>query len=191
MSVGTFGPVRGASDAELRFQAYTCLAYGGPIARLVLLLDRDSVWELAELGRYGHQSGRHPDAPLCHAEYLNGEVLALAPTLLRAQVDRVYHSDPLPPIAYPLKQSELVESITAGWHCREFKSETDGRNYIMVVNRDFIDPAAFQLKFRRPPLNLLEVSKQNGTKQPVTGYLAETGEVKLDLSGRRWQTLLP
>ena len=65
----------------------------------------------------------------------------------------------------------------------EFKSETDGRSYIMVVNRDFIDPATLRLKFRRPPLNLLEVSKQNGTKQPVAGYLAETGEVKLDLSG--------
>ena len=117
-------------------------------------------------------------------KYLNGEVLALAPTLLRLKSTGVYHTDPLPPIAYPLKESELVESISGGMALvGEFKSETDGRNYIMVVNRDFIDPAAFQLKFRRPPLNLLEVSKQNGTKQPVAGYLAETGEVKLDLPG--------
>ncbi|MDE0042167.1 MAG: hypothetical protein OXT74_09035, partial [Candidatus Poribacteria bacterium] len=57
------------------------------------------------------------------------------------------------------------------------------RNYVMVVNRDFIDPASLRMKFRRPPLNLLEVSKQSGSKQPVAGYSTETGEVQLDLPG--------
>ena len=184
VSVGTFGPVRGASDAELRFQAYTCLAYGARSLGWFCYLTEIEYgnwqnWEDMVINRDGTRT-RHYSM----LKYLNGEVLALAPTLLRLKSTGVYHTDPLPPIAYPLKESELVESISGGMALvGEFKSEADGRNYIMVVNRDFIDPATLQLKFRRPPLNLLEVSKPNGTKQPVAGYLAKTGEVKLDLSG--------
>ena len=70
-----------------------------------------------------------------------------------------------------------MELTSAGmWLIDEFTSE-DGGTYMMVVNRDFIEPAVLRLKFREAPEDLLEVSKQNGKEQPTTGYSRMTGEL--------------
>ena len=47
----------------------------------------------------------------------------------------------------------------------------------MVVNRDFIEPATLQLKFRNAPEKLLEVSKHTGKEQTAIGYSPTTGEL--------------
>ena len=178
------GPCGAQVKPKLRFQAYTTLAYGARSLGWFCYLTEIEYgnwrnWEDMVINRDGTRT-RH----YAMLKYLNGEVLALAPTLLRLKSTGVYHTNPLPPIAYPLKESELVASISGGMALvGEFKSETDGRNYIMVVNRDFIVPATLQLRFHRRPINLLEVSKQNGNKQPVTGYSPDTGELTLDLGG--------
>ena len=57
--------------------------------------------------------------------------------------------------------------------------------YMMVVNRDFIEPAVLRLKFREAPEDLFEVSKQNGKEQSTTGYSRITGELDTRVCCRR------
>ena len=182
VSVGSFGPVRGASEAELRFQAFTILAYGARSLGWFTYLTEIPYghwtnWEDMVINRDGTRT-RHYSM----LKYLNGEVLALAPALLRLESTGVYHTEPLPPLTRPLGESALVTSISGGMGLvGEFRSAADGLNYLMVVNRDFIDPATFRVKLREPAHDLREISKQTGRPQPAAGYAAATGELTLSL----------
>ncbi len=184
VSVGTFGPVRGVSEAEARFQVFTTLAYGARSLGWFCYLTEIPYgnwtnWEDMVINRDGTRT-RH----YAMLKYLNGEVLALAPTLLRLRSTGVYHTNPLPPLTQPIKESTLVASISGGMGLvGEFKTEGDNKRYVLVVNRDFIDTARFKIRFRDPPENLLEVSKQTGGKGAITDYVATTGEFELDLVG--------
>ena len=110
-------------------------------------------------------------------KYLNGEVLAWGPTLLRLKSTGVYHTGPLPVMTRSIEESTLVESISGGmWLIGEFTGEA-GHSYMMVVNRDFIEPSVLQLKFRNAPEELLEVSKQTGNEKSTTGYSRMTGKL--------------
>ena len=181
VSVGSFGPVRGASEGELRFQAFTTLAYGARSLGWFTYLTEIPYghwtnWEDMVINRDGTRT-RHYSM----LKYLNGEILALAPTLLRLESTGVYHTEPVPPLTRPLGESRLVASISGGMGLvGEFRSAADGRNYLMVVNRDFIDPATFVVRLREPA-DLREISKQTGRPQPAAGYSAATGELTLPL----------
>ena len=162
--------VRGASEAELRWQAFTTLAYGAKSLGWFTYLTEASYgnmtsWEDMVINRDGTRT-RHYSM----LKYLNGEVLAWAPTLLRLKSTGVYHTEPLPVMTRSIEESALVESIGGGmWLIGEFTGE-DGGTYMMVVNRDFIEPAVLRLKFGEAPEDLLEVSKRNGKEQSTTGY---------------------
>ena len=114
VSVGSFGPVRGASEGELRFQAFTILAYGARSLGWFTYLTEIPYghwtnWEDMVINRDGTRT-RHYSM----LKYLNGEVLALAPTLLRLESTGVYHTEPVPPLTRPLEESGLVASIERG-----------------------------------------------------------------------------
>jgi len=183
VSVGTFAGVRGASEAELRWQAYTTLAYGARSLGWFTYVTESSYgnwtnWEDMVINRDGTRT-RHYSM----LKYLNGEVLAWGRTLLQLQSTGAYHTEPLPPMTRSIKESRLVESISGGL-CLvgEFKSQKDGRKYMMLVNKDFIEPKTFQLKFRKSPDTLLEVSKQTGQKQAALGYSRSTGELEIEFA---------
>ena len=181
VSVGTFSGVRGASDAELRWQAFTTLAYGARSLGWFCYMTETTYgnsqnWEDHVVNRDGTRT-RHYSM----LKYLNGEVLAWGPTLLQLESTGVYHTDPLAPMTHPIKESRLVESIEGGM-CLvgEFKGQ-DGRSYLMVVNRDFIKPVKVRLKFRESPEKLLQVSKQTGNKQAASGYSLEEWKLSIEL----------
>ena len=110
-------------------------------------------------------------------KYPNGKVLAWGPTLLRLKSTGVYHMEPLPVMTRSIKESTLVESIIGVmWLIGEFRGE-DSSSYMIVVNRNFIELAVLQLKFRNTPEELLKVSKQTGNQQSTTGYSRMTGEL--------------
>ena len=177
VSVGVFMGVRGASEAELRWQAFTTLAYGAKSLGWFTYLTEASYgnmtsWEDMVINRDGTRT-RHYSM----LKYLNGEVLAWGPTLLRLKSMGVYHTKPLPVMTQSIEESTLVESISGGmWLIGEFTDE-NGSSYMMVVNRDFIGPAELQLKFRQAPEELLEVSKQTGDERSTTRYSRTTGKL--------------
>ena len=66
-----------------------------------------------------------------------------------------------------IEESTLVESISGGmWLIGEFTSEA-GHSYMMVVNRDFIEPSVLQLKFRNAPENCLRFLSRLGTSSQL------------------------
>ena len=182
LSVGIFGGVRGASDAELRWQAFTTLAYGSRYLGWFCYLTEQSYgnwnnWADMVINRDGTRT-RH----YAMLKYLNGEVLAWGPTLLQLTSTGVYHNEPLPLWTRPVTESKLVESISGGMALvGEFES-TDGRTCLMVVNRDFIEPASFRVVLRKPAAGVSMLSRQDGQWQAVEDYDPETGTLTLTLA---------
>ena len=181
LAVGTFGSNRGATDAELRWQAFTTLAYGSKALGWFCYLTEVNYgnwnnWEDMAINRDGTRT-RHYSM----LKYLNGEVLAWGPTLRRLQSTGVYHTTPLPPMSCPISESRLVESVRGGMALiGEFKHR-DGHSYVMVVNRDFIHPVTLEVKFRQAPTELLQISRQNGREQAAASH-SQTGELKISLA---------
>jgi hypothetical protein len=100
-------------------------------------------------------------------KYLNGEVLAWGPTLLRLKSTGVYHTQPLPLKTRPVEESQLVESVSGGMALvGEFES-SDGHTCLMVVNRDFNQPASLRLVLRKAVGGIAKLSRQNGQRQAV------------------------
>jgi len=181
LSVGTFGGVRGASDAELRWQAFTTLAYGSKALGWFCYLTEVNYgnwnnWEDMVINRDGTRT-RHYSV----LKYLNGEVLAWGPTLRNLNSTGVYHTAPLPPMTTPVSKSELVSSVSGGMGLiGEFKCP-DGHSYVMVVNRSFIKPVTMRVKFRKAPGKLMEISRQSGLAQAAGSYSRQKGELLLRL----------
>ena len=113
---------------------------------------------------------------------INGEVLAWGPTLLRLESTGIYFTEPLPDMTRSITESRLVESIRGGM-CMvgEFKHK-DGSSYMMLVNRDFLNPLTAKVKLRKTPGTLLEISKSNGAREAATGYSPWERELKVEFT---------
>ena len=182
LSVGTFGGVRGASDAELRWQAFTTLAYGSQALGWFCYLTEVNYgnwnnWEDMVINRDGTRT-RH----YAMLKYLNGEVLAWGPTLRRLRSTGVYHTDPLPPMTRPIRRSRLVRSVSGGMGLIGEFEHSNGRRYLMVVNRDFINAATLKVRFRNAPGRLVLIGRRDGAERPTPGYSPRTGELTVQLA---------
>ncbi len=178
LQVGGFMVYRSASEAELRWQVFTTLAYGA----------RSLGWfcYLTEQGEWMHDmvikrdGTRTPHYTML--KYLNGEVLAWAPTLLQLTSTGVYHTEPLPIMTRSLEMSNYVESISGSMSLiGEFKDKMN-RGYIMIVNRNFSSSATLQVEFRSAPVRLLEISKTTGNLRAATTYSQKNGKLEVRLA---------
>lgn len=162
-----FGSMRSPTEAELRFQAYSSLAFGAKILGWFTYLepiDRKLAPAAdAVIQRDGSRSFHYP-----MIRKLNGEVLVLGPLLLelRCTGTRLVPTPPryqryreLPRPGDAVVQAEGGDTVIG-----EFK-HSDGRCFVMLVNRDFMKPA--RLVFT---LN----SKFSGLKEVSRGYPAQT-----------------
>jgi len=176
VSVGTFGGVRGASEAELRWQAFTTLAYGSRLLGWFCYLTEVNYghwtnWEDMAINRDGTRT-RH----YAMLKYLNAEVLNWGPTLLRLTSTGVFHTDPLLPMTHPINESRLVESIAGGMALVGEFEDTEGRDHLMVVNRDYDRPATLRVALREPGARISRLSRQTGAweavpaRDPVASY---------------------
>ena len=181
LGVGFFGPVRGASDAELRWQAFTTLAYGSRALGWFTYLTEGNYghwtnWADNVINRDGTRT-RH----YAMLKYINGEVLAWGPTLLKLRSTGVYHSNPTPKRTQSVDKSPLVKSVDGGMALiGEFES-TDGDTCMMVVNRDFIEGASFQLQLRKKARGIAKLSRQTGEWEKFEDYDPTTGTLSLPL----------
>lgn len=161
-------PHRRVGEAELRYHVNTGLAYGfkninyltwGTLPPEVIpgfsrgIMDEDGrPTELYE--------------PVCR---LNREIHALGRTLVRLEAVEVYHSGP--------GNYQLYQPIPDGWpvQTRDYvflslmKDRQSGREYLMVVNKDFTGPQAVTLTFAGMD-RLWEISRRSGEPAPVRDY---------------------
>lgn len=174
-SVGGGGVGWSPDEAQLRWQAYSALAYG---AQSLLWFTYNTPvpgnWHDAVIQRDGSRT-RH----YAMLRRLNGEVLALGDTLLRLKSTGVFHTTPLPALTRDISKSKLMASVSAGrWVLGEFVDDSS-RPYLMLVNRDFTKEQQAVITFYGKVENLVEISKTDGAKVPVKSFDPRTHSITL------------
>lgn len=161
------------SDATLRLQVYSTLAYGGRGVSYFTYFNPDvGNFRMAPIDAFGHRT-----ATWFALRRVNNEVNALAPWLTKLHSTGVYHSAPVPPQSKPLSDSRLVESVTAHganttppFFIGEFEDE-NGASYLMLVNEDLEHSMSFEIKLRQTGAKLDRISPYSGKEQPLAGEM--------------------
>ncbi len=180
LGVTAFGGIRSPNDAELRWQAFTSLAYGSKMLGWFTYLTEVEYggmnWRDAAINWDGSRS-RH----YTMLRRLNSEVLKLGNVLLRLKSTGVYHTKPLPELTRDIKESELVKGISTGqWVLGEF---TDSKNhtYFMLANRDYAKSQKAVVTFNNGPKSLSVLSVTTGKWMNVSGYDKKAASLKVSI----------
>jgi hypothetical protein len=164
LSVAHFS-YRETTAADLRFEAYTTLAYGGRgLAYFTYFAPPVGGYRAAPIDQFGHET------PTWHnLQNVNLQVQKLAPTLLQLKSDDVYHIGAIPKGAKAPPTNSLVSTVGGdNFLVGEF-THTDGSRFTMVVNKDLSKSRPCWPQFRRAPKRLLHVSPYSGTLLPYEG----------------------
>jgi hypothetical protein len=155
---------REVSLADLRFQAYTSLAYG--------------VRGIGYFKYFSAPVGNFRQAPIDHfggktatwelLRNVNLQVQKLAPTLLKLKSDRVYHFGEIPTGCTGPDDQSLVAGIPGKMVVGDFTHE-DGSRYVMIVNKDFARSIVCAPQFRKAPSKVEQVSPFHGALHPYEG----------------------
>lgn len=157
------------SDATLRLQVYSSLAYGTRGIEYFTYITPDvGNFRLAAIDAFGH---RTPTWYMLRR--INDQIRVLAPWMLKLRSTGVYHSPPVPPESKPISASPLVESVTAhvaGGAPRFLLGEFEdqhGAPYFVLVNEDLNRSMNFQLKLRISGAKIERISPYSGKPQPL------------------------
>lgn len=175
-SVGITGHLRKPSQNDLRYQIYTNLAYGAK--GYIYFTYRTPGIEAS--GEPFHSGLILPDGTTNdtygYATTLNAEVLKLGPTLLGLKSQAVYHTGTLPasttavPSGFFWQPSTSLPSVIGSF------TNSSGRKYVMVVNRDEANSRTLSFTLPGKPSTVTEVSKSTGL-EVSTSYNATTGAI--------------
>jgi hypothetical protein len=125
------------SNAGLRFQAYTTLAYGGRgISYFTYISPTSGNYRLAPIDQFGHKT---PTWNMLRN--VNLQIHALAPTMIKLKSLGVVHHGDVP---------EGCRGLTGPGRfvVGEFEGP-QGEAYVMVVNKDLHESTHFDIRFKR------------------------------------------
>ena len=178
--------LRSPNESELRWQAYTTLAYGSKcLGWFTYLTEIPSVrlrwYEDAVIGRDGNRTEHY-----AMLKRINHEILNLGPILLKLKSTGVFHTKPVPVreniVSIDIKESNLIKDIDLGqWVVGEFL-DPDKQIYMMLVNRDFTKPQKSVITFYPKVRDVYMVNKKNGQKKKVKGFDHKTGRMTINMS---------
>lgn len=149
---------REPTAADLRFQVFTTLAYGGRgIAYFTYFAPSVGNYRMAPIDQFGNLTPNW-----AALQNVNLQVGQLAGTLLKLSSDDVYHFGSVPEGAHGPGETNLVKSVgDAPFLAGDFTHENRTR-YAMVVNKDFLKSRYCALQFRAPPKRVRMISPYNG-----------------------------
>jgi len=154
---------REPTDADIRFQIYTSLAYGARgIAFFTYFTPNWGNYRLGPIDQFGNETPTWGKL-----RTVNLQVAKLAPTLLKLRSDRVYHFGEVPRGAQAPPTDSLVETIDGPMLVGEFTHE-DGSRYLLIVNKSFTASAPCRPKLRTEA-SLEQVSPYTGRPTPFGG----------------------
>jgi hypothetical protein len=175
------GGLRSPDEAEMRWQAFSSLAYGARAIGWFTYLTEVEYggfnWRDAAIDHEGFRT-RHYSMLV----RVNAEIAQVGMTLVGLRSAGVYHTEPLPERTSPISEARLVQSAEGGALLIGELVGGDGSQYLMVVNRDFTAPVEAMLVLVQPTAAVLEVSKATGTLVPVEGYDADGRTLTLSLA---------
>jgi hypothetical protein len=153
-------------EADLRWQIYTTLAYGGKGILYFTYWTGYGTTGNAIIDPFGYQTEKYSIA-----RRINLEVKALAPTLLKLKSVGVYHW-PLYPAQVPygthrLPGNTLVKSIAGGdFVIGEFK-DNEGFDYFMIVNNSRTSSVLSEILLDASVDKVVEIEKLSGAEVEV------------------------
>lgn len=164
LAVGHFS-YREPSAADLRFEAYTTLAYGGRgLAYFTYFAPPVGNYRGAAIDQFGNET------PTWHnLQNVNLQIQKLGPTLLQLQSDDVYHFGDVPPHCNGPPTNSLVAAVPGGNFLVGEFTHHDGSRYVMIVNKDVAKSHPCSPQFRKSPRRLQHVSPYSGSLTPFEG----------------------
>lgn len=177
---------RECSEADLRWQVYTSLAYG---SRGIMYY---SYWDVASLAWAGAPAiisldGKR-DVKYEYVKRINHRIARLGPTLVKLTSTGAYCTDPLPPGGRALAGDAPVRQAGGGAMLIGCFQDAGGTTYIMPVNRSFREKITAMLTLDGKFSSASEISQETGQpsatvsvgQKPLAVPL-EAGEGKLFL----------
>jgi hypothetical protein len=155
---------REVTAADLRFQAYTSLAYGvRGLAYFKYFTPARGNFRAGPIDQFGNET------PTWHAmQNVNLQIEKLAPTLLKLSSDRVYHFGDVPAGCSGPADESLVKAIGGPMLVGDF-THADGTSYVLIVNKGFANSIVCAPQFRAPVARLELVSAYTGQLAPFEG----------------------
>lgn len=158
------------SDATLRLQAYSTIAYGGRgIEYFTYFSPKVGNFRLAPVDQFGHRT-----ETWYKLRRLNNQIRELAPWLIKLHSTGVYHSTPLPEGAEPIAKSRLVMRVRATnfqsppvapeYLIGEFRDD-QGHTFLMIVNKSLEYSIRYAIDLKDKDQHLVLISPYTG--QPI------------------------
>lgn len=159
---------REPTAADLRFQVFTTLAYGGRgLAYFTYVAPPVGNYRIAPIDQFGN-----PTTTWYHLQNVNLQVGQLAPTLLQLRSDDAYHFGSMPEGSHGPAAHSLVKAVSQGEFLVGDFTHRDGSRYVMIVNKDFTKSSHCAPQFRTPPKRLQMVSPYPGQLTDFAGEQA-------------------
>lgn len=152
------------SDAGLRFQAYTTLAYGARgLCYFTYIAPEVGNYRLAPLDQFGHKT---PTWSMLRN--VNLQVHKLGPTYIKLTSVNVFHYPEAPEGCHAPDSAVHVASLSGGQFVVGEFTSPDGAPYAMVVNKSLTRSAALGITFKQPG-KVMMVNPYTGADQEWAG----------------------
>lgn len=163
LAVGCLG-YREPTPTDLRFEAYTSLAYGARgLTYFKYFTPAVGNFRNGPIDQFGNES------PTWSAlRQVNLQIGQLGPTLLQLKSDRVYHFGDVPPGCIGPGEMSLVKAVGEPMLVGDF-THADGSRYVMIVNKSFVKSTFCGPQFREPQSALMMISAYTGQPIPYEG----------------------
>jgi len=158
---------RDPKASEMRWQAYTSLAYGMKGLMWFTYWTMPG-WEEEFGGNAIVDCNGRPARLYPIVKQINGEVRTLGKTLLGLTSTGVYHTGEIPRGAMRLGVDAPIQLPDDLPLLIGFFTDAEGVEYAMVVNRDHDNPVDVELKLKPHVTGLTEISAIDGSDIPVT-----------------------
>lgn len=175
---------RECSEADLRWQVYTSLAYGSRgIQYFTYWYVKELAW--AEAPALITKDGRR-DVKWEHVRRINARIGRLGPTLARLTSTGAYCTAPVPPGGRRLRGGAPVRRAEGGPLLLGCFQDPEGMEYVMVVNRSLAAAVTATVSFDPRITATAEISQETGeplaavpTSRGPLGVPLEPGEGRL------------
>jgi len=134
------------TEANLRFQAYTSLAYGvRGISYFTYFTPQSGNYRLAPIDQFGDKT---PTWDMLRR--VNLQIHRLGPTYLKLQSVNVFHHPDVPNGCQGLATSKFLSEVSGDgkYVVGEFEGP-EGQPFILIVNKDLHRSASFGVKFKK------------------------------------------
>ena len=171
---------RECSEADLRWQVYTSLAYGSRgIQYFTYWFVPGLAW--ADAPALISKEGKR-DVKWEYVKKINHRIAKLGPTLVNLTSTGAYCNDPLPPGARRLNASAEAPVIEGegGPLLVGCFTDPDGKQYVFPVNRSFSSRITARLTMAEKFVFACELSQETGKPLPAVSVKRKALEVRLE-----------